>query len=124
MTAMLTVSIWHNVTRDSEGRHTGFGGFTPGDQMVKVFTYDTPAEGRSPADIAEDAFAAFNDAPRSDQAAALARQYRQRRLRSLSVGDMVVVGETALTVAPAGFASLRGTFTPVRVHEHGTHPIE
>jgi hypothetical protein len=81
---MLTVSIWHNVTRDPEGRHAGFSGFTPGDQMVKVFTYDTPAGGRSPADIAEDAFAAFNDAPRSGEAAVLARQYRQRRLRSLS----------------------------------------
>jgi hypothetical protein len=124
MTAILTVSIWHNVTRDPEGRHTGFGGFTPGDQMVKVFTYDPPAGGCSPAGIAEDAFAAFNDAPRSGEAAALARQYRQRRLRSLSVGDMVVVGETALTVARAGFTPLRGTFTPVRVHEHGTHPIE
>ena len=84
MTAMLTVSIWHNVTRDPQGRHTGFGGFTPGDQMVKVFTYDTPASGRSPAGIAEDAFAAFNEAPLSEEAAALARQYRQRRLRSLS----------------------------------------
>ena len=28
-TAKLTVSIWHNVTRDPEGRHTGFSGFTP-----------------------------------------------------------------------------------------------
>jgi hypothetical protein len=83
MTAMLTVSIWHNVTRDAEGRHTGFGGFAPGDHMVKVFTYDTPASGRSPAGIAEDAFA-FNDAPLCEKAAALARQYRQRRLRSLS----------------------------------------
>jgi hypothetical protein len=109
MTAILTVSNWHNVTRDAGGRHAGFGGFTPGDQMVKVFTYDTPATGRS--------------APSSDEDAALARQYRQRRLRSLSVGDMVVVGETALTVASAGFTPLRGTFTPVCVHEHGTHPI-
>ncbi|HUZ52975.1 MAG TPA: hypothetical protein VMU94_10665 [Streptosporangiaceae bacterium] len=124
MTAMLTVSIWHNVTRDPEGRHAGFGGFTPGDQMVKVFTYDTPATGGSPADIAEDAFAAFNDVPLSDEAAGLARQYRARALRSVSVGDMVVVGETALIVAPAGFAVLRGTFAPVRVHEHGTRPIE
>jgi hypothetical protein len=121
---VLTVSIWHNVTRDPEGRHAGFAGFTPGDEMVKVFTYDTPASGRSPAGIAEDAFAAFNDAPLTEETAALARQYRQRRLRSLSVGDMVVVGETALTVAPAGFAPLHGTFTPVRVHEHGTHPLE
>ncbi len=60
---MLTVSIWHHVTRDPEGRHAGFGGFTPGDQMVTVFTYDTPAG------IAEDAFAAFNDAPHSEEAA-------------------------------------------------------
>jgi hypothetical protein len=37
---------------------------------------------------------------------------------------MVVVGETALTVASTGFALLRGTFTPVRVSEHGTNPIE
>ena len=66
MTIMLTVSIWHNVTRDPAGRPSGFAGFTPGDQMVKVFTYDTPAGGRSP------------------EAAVLARQYRQRRLRSLS----------------------------------------
>ena len=80
---MLTVSIWHNVTCDPDGWHTGFGGFTSGDQMVKVFTYDTPAGGRSPAEIAEDAFAAFNDAPCSDEAAALAREYRKRRLRSL-----------------------------------------
>jgi len=53
--------------------------------MVKVFTYNTPASGRSPQEIAEDAFAAFNDAPSSGEAAAPARQYRQRRLRSLSV---------------------------------------
>jgi hypothetical protein len=42
----------------------------------------------------------------------------------VSVGDMVVVGETALITESAGFTPLRGTFTPVRVHEHGTHPIE
>ena len=124
MTAMLTVSIWHNVTRDPEGRHAGFGGFTPGDQMVKVFTYDTPATGAALPASPRTRSPPSTTPPASDEAAALARQYRQRRLRSLSVGDMVVVGETALTVASAGFAPLRGTFTPVRVHEHGTHPIE
>jgi hypothetical protein len=84
MNGTITVSIWHNVTRDDAGRHTGYDGFTPGDRMVRVFTYDAPARGRSPARIAEDAFAAFNDAPGSDEAADLAGQYRQRRLRSLS----------------------------------------
>jgi hypothetical protein len=71
MTGMITVSIWHNVTRDHSGRHTGYDGFSPGDQMVKVFTYDTPAHGRSPAGIAASAFATFNDAPGSDEAAEL-----------------------------------------------------
>jgi hypothetical protein len=124
MTPMLTVSICHNVTRDPEGRHAGFSGFTPGDQMAKVFTYDTLATRAQPAGIAEDAFAAFNDAPRSGEAAVLGRQYRQRRAPAVPVGDMVVVGESALTVAPAGFRALRGTFTPVCVHEHGAHPSE
>jgi hypothetical protein len=36
MTGMITVTIWHNVTRDAAGRHTGPLGFTPGDQMVKA----------------------------------------------------------------------------------------
>ena len=92
--------------------------------MVKVFTYNTPASGRSPHEIAEDTFAAFNAAPSSGEAAALARQYRQRRLRSLSVGDMVVVGETALTVASAGSPACAAPSPRVRVHEHGTHPVE
>jgi hypothetical protein len=126
MTGVLTVSIWHNVTRDAEGRHSGFGGFTPGDQMVKVFTYDLPPGGtRDLTATAENAFAIGNGAPGLDgRAAGLAARYARRMLRSVSVGDMVVVGETALTVCPAGFAPLRGTFTPVRVREHGTHPIE
>jgi hypothetical protein len=41
----------------------------------------------------------------------------------MSVGDMVVVGEAALIAARAGFVPLPGSFTPVHVHEHGTHPI-
>lgn len=61
--ATVTVSVWHNVTRDSAGRPTGYFGFTAGDQMVKVFTYDTQARGRQSENIAEDAFAVFNDHP-------------------------------------------------------------
>ncbi len=48
MTGMLTVTIWHNVTHDAAGRHTGPLGFTPGDQMVKVFTYQAEPRGRTP----------------------------------------------------------------------------
>jgi hypothetical protein len=84
MAATITVSIWHNVTRDAHGRRIGFDGFRPGDQMVKVFTYQTDPDGRSVEEIAEDAFAMFNDAPRGEGGHALACRYRQRRLRSLS----------------------------------------
>jgi hypothetical protein len=120
--ATVTVSVWHNVTRDGVGRLTGFFGFTPGDLMVKVFIYDTQARGRHAEDIAEDAFAAFNDFPRDSEGEALARRYRARRLRSVSRGDIITVGEAALIVERAGFSHLRG-FTPVRVHDHGTHPL-
>ena len=49
MTGMITVTIWHNVTHDDAGRRTGPLGFTPGDQMVKVFTYQAEPRGRAPA---------------------------------------------------------------------------
>ncbi len=121
--ATVTVSVWHNVTRDGAGHATGYFGFTPGDLMVKVFTYSTQVRGRHAEDIAEDAFAAFNDFPRDSESQALARQYRARRLRSVSRGDVITVGEAALIVERAGFSHLRGGFTPVRVHDHGTHPL-
>jgi len=81
----ITISIWHNVARDQAGRHTApLDGFTPGDPMVRVFTYQTLPRGRSPEAIAEDAFAAFNDHPSDDETTRLSRLYYQRRLRSLS----------------------------------------
>jgi hypothetical protein len=119
----LTITIWHNVARDGEGRHTGFGGFTPGDPMVKVFAYETESAGRTAEEIAEHAFSMFNDAPGDAEAVELARQYRSRLLRSVSTGDLVVVGEAPLTVERFGFRPLTGTFTPVRTHDHGTHPL-
>jgi hypothetical protein len=125
MTAMLTVSIWHNVTRDPEGRHTGFGGFTPGDEMVKVFTYDLPPGGRRDLTaLAENAFAIGNGAPGLDgRAAELAARYARRMLRSLSVGDVVAVGEVGLAVGHVGWTLVRGGLNEVRTDEHGTHPL-
>jgi hypothetical protein len=81
----ITVSIWHNVARDQAGRHTApLDGFTPGDPMVRVFTYQATPRGRSPEAIAEDAFALANGHPRDAGTARLSRLYYQRRLRSLS----------------------------------------
>jgi hypothetical protein len=36
---------------------------------------------------------------------------------------MVVVGEAPLIVDRAGFIPLEGDFKPVRIHDHGTHPL-
>jgi hypothetical protein len=120
----ITISIWHNVARDPAGRHTApLDGFTPGDPMVRVFTYQAPADTRLPEAIAEDAFALANGHPRDPASAELSRRYYERRLRSLSVADLVVVGEAALIVERAGWAPLRGGITEVRIDEHGTHPL-
>jgi hypothetical protein len=42
----------------------------------------------------------------------------------LSRGDMVVAGEAPLIVERFGFTPLRGPFTPVAVHDDGTHPLD
>ena len=121
----VTVSIWHNVARDQAGRHTApLDGFTPGDPMVRVFTYQATPRGRSPEAIAEDAFALANGHPRDDETARLSRLYYQRRLRSLSVGDIVCVGEVALAVGrPAGWEPASGPLAEVCTREHGTSPL-
>ena len=54
--------------------------------------------GRPAEAVADEAFAIFNDHPRDAAGAELARAYYGRRLRSLSVGDVVVIGEVALAV--------------------------
>ncbi|HUZ25361.1 MAG TPA: hypothetical protein VMV07_16520 [Streptosporangiaceae bacterium] len=119
----VTVSIWHNVAHDQAGRHTApLDGFTPGDPMVRVFTYQATPRGRSPEAIAEDAFALANGHPRDDETARLSRLYYQRRLRSLSVGDVVAVGEVPLAVGRVGWTLVRG-LNEVRTSEHGTHPL-
>ena len=54
----------------------------------------------------------------------MSRRYYQRELRSLSVGDVVAVGEVALAVArPAGWEPVTGPVNAVRTCEHGTRPL-
>lgn len=83
MTA-ITITIWHNVRTDPGGRGLamldGYTRVTP----WSVFTYQTQPGGRSPEQLAEDAFAAFNGHLADAEGAALARRYYGRQLRSLS----------------------------------------
>ena len=98
-------------------------GYQPGDPMVRVFTYQADPAGRSPEEIADEAFDTFNDHPRDPDGADLACAYYERRLRSLSVGDLVAVGEVPLAVAKAGWTPVTGPLTEVRIREHGTNPL-
>jgi hypothetical protein len=124
--AGITVTIWHNVAFDAQGRHTAMlDGYQPGDPMVRVFAYQA-SPGRSAEEIADEAFDTFNDHPRDPGGADLACAYYGRRLRSLSVGDVVAAaadGEVRLAVAKTGWTPVPGPLTEVRTSEHGTRPL-
>ena len=82
---MITVTIWHNVAHDAQGRHTAMlDGYQPGDPVVAVFTYQADPAGRTAEQIADEAFDIFNDHPRDPGGEDLSRRYYQRELRSLS----------------------------------------
>jgi hypothetical protein len=82
--AKITVTIWHNVAFDGEGRHVAMlDGYLPGDPVVRVFAYQADI-GRPAEEIAAEAFDIFNDHPRDAAGAELACSYYGRRLRSLS----------------------------------------
>jgi hypothetical protein len=78
------VTVWHNAAHGPEGRHIAMlNGYQPGDPMVRVFTYQADAAGRTPEEIAEEAFAICNGHPPGAHAD-LTRRYYERELRSLS----------------------------------------
>jgi hypothetical protein len=124
--AGITVTIWHNVAFDGQGRPTAMlDGYQPGDPMVRVFAYQA-SPGRAAEEIADEAFDTFNDHPRDPGGADLACAYYGRRLRSLSVGDVVAAaadGEVRLAVAKIGWTPVPGPLTEVRTSEHGTRPL-
>ena len=120
---MITVSAWHNVAHDAEGRRTAMlDGYQPGHPMVRVFTYQADPGGRRPEAIAEEAFAICNGHPRDAGGEELSRRYYARELRSLSVGD-IVVGEVPLAVGRFGWSLGRGGLNETRTDEHGTRPL-
>ena len=94
--AKITVTIWHNVAFDAQGRHTAMlDGYQPGDPVVAVFAYQADP-GRTAEQIADEAFDIFNDHPRDADGADLACAYYGRRLRSLrSDGKLTIMSLAA-----------------------------
>ncbi|MFC4048336.1 hypothetical protein ACFOY4_01460 [Actinomadura syzygii] len=117
---MAKVEIFHNVAKDQKGRPLGFSGYEPGHELVKVFEVDVEATERTDArHLAEVAFALGNG--QTDKS----EDYYARRLRSVSVGDAVRVGEVWLSCDRTGWSVLKGhsphDITSEHQGEHGTH---
>ena len=82
---MITVSVWHNVAHDAEGRPTAMlDGYQPGHPHGPRLHLPGRPGGRSPEAIAEEAFAICNGHPRDAGGEELSRRYYARELRSLS----------------------------------------
>jgi hypothetical protein len=89
------VTIFHNVSRDAgfglnrvflADPHPGVGAEVRSHELVRVFTYDIDPPVFDVDAALNQAFETFNIGTNE-----LAAQYRARRLRSLSVGDVVQV---------------------------------
>lgn len=102
---MTTVQVFLNVDRDH------FDGWQPGHPMVRVFAYDT--DERPAGQLAEEAFAMFNGFPDTADQLTLTEAYYDRRLRSLSVGDAIKIGETVWACASIGFQPISGDLNDV-----------
>jgi hypothetical protein len=92
--ADMTVKVYLNETG-------GFMSYTPGDALHEALSMemDMP-EHRDIALVLESIFMQLNIDEPTEQ---YAIDYRARRNRSLSVGDVVVIGETAWTCASVGW---------------------
>lgn len=101
----------------NEAIPSGFDGYQPGHAMVLVFQTEVP-DGQDSYAIAEQMFEAFNIGDGE-----MARAYRARELRSLSVGDVVVAGETPLHCASVGFEIAEGEFRQVWYSSHGSRAL-
>lgn len=129
----MRVSVYHNVARDEAGRMINFGGYESGHPIVHVFDADIDVGDEVVASaLAEMVWTAGNLDPDqlTGRMATLARAYRDRRLRSLSVGDVVALGEgddgenrMAMCVDAVGFSFVRtDRLNIVTTCEHGTQP--
>ncbi|MGH3976693.1 MAG: hypothetical protein ACRDS9_25750 [Pseudonocardiaceae bacterium] len=89
----MKLTILHNEATDEAGRYTAWvGGYQAGDPMREVFTYES--DHTEPLTALAHAWWLFNvgdDPEFSDPPNPVSVDYRQRGLRSLSLGDTVTV---------------------------------
>ncbi len=98
----LTVTVLLNQDPD-----TLFSGYLPGARLILAYRYTLPAvtagEDRM---LLERVFAAFNDQPVHPDDQLHADAWAAKRLRSLSVGDVVAIDDRYYACAPVGWMSI------------------
>lgn len=103
-----TVTIFHNIQTDEDGRPTGFFGHSEGDLLRRVYTY-TPGTTSPDDQLLEEAFEMFNRDPEDFPIGAkrdLSLSYRLRELRSLSTGDVVQIDDRAYACKSVGWVRI------------------
>jgi hypothetical protein len=109
---MATITVFHNTTPDERGNLCKgmLDGYDHGDALVPVFTTTTERAGGTAADMAtlEEIFHLLNvgadpDFGTPDERAVA---YRRNRNRSLSVGDVVAIGQRWYACARIGWAQI------------------
>jgi hypothetical protein len=127
--ATVKVSVFHNVETvmiGGELHHVGFDGYQPGHALVRVFEAEVPAGLAGDPQRVADLMFEIGNAPLeylSGRELEMAERYRFRGLRSLSVGDLVAVGEIAFACGRRGWDLVTGTVNVTGTGEPGSLPL-
>lgn len=121
----MQVTILHNAATDEHGRNVGYlDGYLPDHVLLRVFSFTLDGGGHPHDDqhVLGNLWHLFNvgDDPEWGEPAPLAVSYRRKRLRSLSVGDVVELDGRAYCCANVGWQRLADDqpATPAQVREH------
>jgi hypothetical protein len=109
-----------------------FDGYQPGQPLVRVYrTTYAPDVGmdpdlrQDPAVFASAMFTACNVGPGmvTGELERIRGEYRARRLRSVSVGDVIAIGETPLACASVGWQAITGAVNILAEWPESTHTV-
>ncbi len=101
---MIPISIFHNVTLGDHGYPTKgmLDGWGKGDTLDCVFAFSLDTD-MSHLDLLDRIFYVFNEGDNNDL---LAAAYRRKHLRSLSVGDVVMISGVSYACQRVGWKEI------------------
>ena len=106
-----SVCLWGDdlEARPHQERSANFDGYEPGQPLVPVYktVYETPMEAH-PLNVADGLFAAFNADSAPGDLGRMRAEYRARKLRSLSVGDVVTMNGASWQCSSVGWEQVGG----------------